>query len=90
MDFSTALVRLKDGARVTRRGWNGQGMWLILVPGSVITVDKDRPLGKAMPDHIGHTVVYRSHIDMYTANDELVPWSVATSDLLASDWEVVT
>lgn len=27
MDFSQALVLLKQGKKVTRFGWNGKGMW---------------------------------------------------------------
>jgi len=30
MDFSTALFILKDGNKVARSGWNGQGMWIEL------------------------------------------------------------
>lgn len=30
MNFGQALQALKDGYRVTREGWNGQGMWLEL------------------------------------------------------------
>ena len=30
MDFSDALITLKNGARVCRAGWNGKGMWLAL------------------------------------------------------------
>ena len=29
--FDAAIVALKEGKRVTRKGWNGQGMWLSLV-----------------------------------------------------------
>lgn len=28
--FSWALIQLKDGRRVSRSGWNGKGMWLML------------------------------------------------------------
>ena len=28
LDFGDALRALKDGHRVTRKGWNGKGMWL--------------------------------------------------------------
>lgn len=31
LSFGGALTHLKHGARVTRAGWNGAGMWLILV-----------------------------------------------------------
>ena len=27
-DFSEALRRLKDGAKLCRTGWNGKGMWI--------------------------------------------------------------
>ena len=30
MDFGHAITALKAGARVTREGWNGKGMWLEL------------------------------------------------------------
>lgn len=31
MDFGEAIRALKDGKRVARAGWNGKGMWLVLV-----------------------------------------------------------
>jgi hypothetical protein len=67
-------------------GWNGLGQWLILVPGSSITVSADRPLGRAWPDWVGKTVNYRAHIDIKTVDGELVPWIASQSDLLAEDW----
>lgn len=30
MDFGEALAALNEGQRVTRAGWNGNGMWLAL------------------------------------------------------------
>lgn len=90
MDFSAALTHLKAGARLTRDGWNGAGMWVFLVPGSTITVAADRPLGQAAPELVGQTVTYRPHIDMKTADGQIVPWLAAQSDLLADDWLIVT
>ena len=26
--FSWALMRLKEGAKIQRKGWNGKGMWV--------------------------------------------------------------
>lgn len=86
MDFGEALAKLKSGHRVTRTGWNGKGMWLILVPGSEIVVAADRPLGIAAPELIGAELTYRSHIDMKTVDGEIVPWVASQSDLLAQDW----
>jgi len=30
MDFQYALTALKEGAKVSRSGWNGRGMWIHL------------------------------------------------------------
>lgn len=30
MDFGYALAQAKRGARITREGWNGKGMWVEL------------------------------------------------------------
>lgn len=35
MNFGQALEELKKGGRVAREGWNGKGMFLFLVPGTV-------------------------------------------------------
>ncbi|MGW0485830.1 DUF2829 domain-containing protein [Nonomuraea sp. NPDC003214] len=86
MTFGEALAHLKAGHRVTRAGWNGRGMWIFLVPGSTITVAADRPLGQAAPHLVGREIEYRPHIDMFTADGQIVPWVATQSDLLADDW----
>jgi hypothetical protein len=89
VDFGAAIAALTNGKRVTRSGWNGAGQWLILVPGSTITVEADRPLGKAAPDLIGRQVAYAPHVDIYTVQGALVPWLASQTDALAEDWTVV-
>jgi hypothetical protein len=84
--FEQALTALKAGRRVTRTGWNGRGMWLVLIPGSTFTVEAERTLGQAFPALVGSTVVYRPHIDIYTADNTGVPWLASQTDLLAEDW----
>lgn len=87
--FSTALVHLKHGARVARTGWNGKGMFLVLVPGSHgLTVEEGRPLALAgVP--VGTKFNYLPHIDMWTAQGDFVPWLASQTDLLAEDWLVI-
>jgi hypothetical protein len=87
MNFGEALHSLKKGSRVARSGWNGKRMWLTLVPGSRITVAEGRPLAAALP--IGTAVEYLPHIDMFTAQGQLVPWLASQTDVLADDWEIV-
>lgn len=89
MDFGEALDMLRGGRRVERLGWNGKGMFLVLVPGSQIEVTADRPLGKAAPEMVGRTIGYHPHIDMVTAQGTMVPWLASQTDILAGDWRVV-
>lgn len=87
MDFGKALEALKAGKKVARAGWNGKGMFVFLVPGSVFKVNRPPLLG-IYPDG---TVVtnYHAHIDMKTADGQVVPWLASQTDVLAEDWEEV-
>lgn len=86
MDFGQALEVLKNNNLVARQGWNGKGMFLYLVPGSTVTVNKEPLLG--IYDE-GTKVNYRPHIDMKTADGSCVPWVASQTDILADDWEYV-
>ena len=83
--FDAALEGLKRGQRWTRAGWNGKGMFVFLVPGSHFTVNRPPLLG-IYPEGTG--IDYRSHIDMKTAQGDVVPWVASQSDVLADDWWV--
>lgn len=86
MDFSTALRAIKEGERVARRGWNGKGMFVFLVPGSKFEVNRPPLLG-IYPE--GTEINYHAHVDMRTADGQIVPWLCSQTDMLAEDWEVV-
>ena len=87
MDFSQALIQLKASQKIARSGWNGKGMWLVLVRGSDnVTVADGTPYHEA---GLG-TVSIDSHIDMYTAEGTMQPgWLASQADMLANDWEIV-
>ena len=79
-DFGQALKRLRLGRRVARAGWNGKGMWLILLPGGA-RVHWQGKNGYRVQDCIG----------MKTANNLLQPgWLASQNDMLAEDWVLVT
>lgn len=86
MDFGQALAALKDGRKLQRAGWNGKGMFVFLVPGSVFTVNRPPLLG-IYPE--GTTIKYHAHIDMRTADGTIVPWLASQTDVLAEDWSLV-
>ena len=81
--FSEALERVKAGGLVARRGWNGKGMFIFLVPGSSFEVNR-APLLGIYPE--GTEIKYHAHVDMKTATGEIVPWLCSQTDMLAEDW----
>lgn len=87
MNFSDALTNLKAGHRLIRRGWNGKGMFLFLVPGSVFRVNRE-PLLSILGENV--EVQYHAHIDMFTAQGYVVPWLASQTDILADDWETIS
>ena len=78
-DFGWALERLRTGERVSRRGWNAKGMWLMLVPQSALPIT----IGK-------HEAKMLSYVVMKTATGEFVPWLASQTDLLSFDWEEIS
>lgn len=82
-DFSEALRLIKAGERVCREGWNGRGMFVFLVPGSRFKVNR-APLLGIYPE--GTEIDYHGHVDMRTANGQVVPWLCSQTDMLAADW----
>lgn len=84
--FGIAIAQLKSGYRVARKGWNGKGMFVFLVNGSTFTVNRE-PLLSIMGE--GTEVKYHAHIDMKTADGQVVPWQASQADMLADDWFVV-
>lgn len=82
-----AVKELQNGNLVRRSGWNGKGMFLLLVAGSKFVVNR-APLNVIFKE--GTEVSYHAHVDMKTATGEIVPWLCSQSDLLATDWELAT
>lgn len=81
--FGVALQRLRDGKRVERAGWNGKGMWLVLVPAAhwgASSVALSAPFAN---------IPTLPWIGMKTADNKFVPWLASQTDVLADDWSEV-
>lgn len=75
-DFGEAIRRMKNGARVARKGWNGKGMFVMHC-----SVDgKDYTLSDGM------AVTRRDYLYMKAADNTVVPWVASQTDILAEDW----
>jgi hypothetical protein len=96
MDFSEALMALKQGKRLTRAGWNGKGMWIVLMPELRLPPHSSQEPGAKVNDrtakHIGVDTPLNSrpYFAMWTAQGEWQPgWLATQADLLAEDWSIV-
>ncbi len=98
MTFGMAIEGLKQGMKVARSGWNGKGMWLLLVPGTPSAqLHPGTPYSIALSgsQHVegGHVEIL-PHIDMWTTNAlgrrAMLPgWLASQTDMLSEDWEIV-
>lgn len=98
MNFGHAIEALKRGQRVARAGWNGKGMWLVLVPGQKdVLLREGTPYAQALAgnEHVaGDRIEILPHIDMWTTNADgrramLPGWLASQTDMLSDDWNIV-
>lgn len=77
--FGDAVLFLKQGRKVARKGWNGKDMWLEFVPSN------------AWIRLFGNTTDFQNSdfIAMKTADNKYVPWLASQTDILANDWMVI-
>ena len=82
--FEHALISLKKGKRVMREGWNGKGMWIVLVePTEKPTSGFSSFINGPDP------IPTKKFIAMKTADNYMVPWIASQTDILACDWHEV-
>lgn len=78
MTFGLALEALKKGQKVSRKGWNGKGQWLYMIPASHWETTRGLELLDGRP-----------WIGIKTVDDKFMPWVASQSDMLVTDWEIV-
>jgi hypothetical protein len=96
LTFGMALEALKRGHKVTRAGWNGKGMWLVLMPALSLPPYSSQAPGAKVNDrtakHIGidTPLECQPYIVMWTAQQKWQPgWLASQADVLAEDWMIV-
>jgi len=90
MTFGMAIEAMKQGMKVARRGWNGKGMYLWLLPATDVKKEwcHDPRLVEAMGDR--DTLPCLGSIRMFTATKEvLTGWLASQTDMLSEDWCIV-
>ncbi|MFT9497895.1 DUF2829 domain-containing protein [Anaerosolibacter sp.] len=97
MTFGGAIEALKRGCKVARKGWNGKGMWIVLMPALKLPAHSTKELGPKVNDrtakHIGVDTPLDSqpYISMWTAEKQWQPgWIASQADMLADDWMILS
>ena len=85
MKFSEALEHARQGAKIAREGWNGKGMFVLLINGDGV---KDA-INEVYGDPTGESHDVLDFLMMFTAQHDLVPWLASQTDILAEDWCVL-
>ncbi|MFI7812997.1 DUF2829 domain-containing protein [Citrobacter werkmanii] len=78
LSFGGALAVMRHGGKVRRSGWNGSGLWLELQK-------PDDNSKMTLP------YIYLNYPDnAKTTPGARVPWSPTQTDVLATDWEIIS
>lgn len=88
MDFSTALLAVKEGRKIARSGWNGANQFVIKAGG--YTVSEARPGSDYERAGIVGEFTIAPHLDLKNAQGVMQPgWVPSQGDLFATDWVIV-
>lgn len=93
MNFGQALELLKAGHKVTREGWNGKGMFIVLMPPLYLPPYNTQGTARKVNDRTAKWIGEDQPLDcqpyiaMYTARKQWQPgWLCSQADMLAEDW----
>lgn len=91
MNFGQAIECLKQGKKVARKGWNGKGMYLWLMPATSVKAEWCKePHLKELAEANGGTIEAHGTIRMLTADKKILTgWLASQTDILSEDWIVV-
>lgn len=96
MNIGEAVAAMKTGLKVRRLGWNGKGMYTVLMPGMTLPPHNSQTPGQKVNDRTAKFIgsdqplEVLPYIAMFTADKKWLPgWLASQTDLLAEDWEIV-
>ncbi len=89
MNFGLAIEAAKKGAKITRRGWNGKGMWVVYRTGYPEGIPCNKNTADAVGIPEGSLFKVRPYLQMKCVDGSFQMWLASQSDILADDWEVV-
>lgn len=89
MGFDFAILALKAGKKVARKGWNGKGMFIFMQKGYPDGIPANKNTSEALGIAEGTEIKVTPYLMMKAADGTLVTgWLASQTDMLAEDWEI--
>lgn len=89
MNFGLAIEAAKKGKKISRRGWNGKGMYVIYRTGYPEGIPCNKNTADAVGIPEGTLFKVRPYLQMKCVDDTFQMWLASQSDILADDWYIV-
>lgn len=89
LSFGAAMEHASMGAKIARKGWNGSGMYAVIMPGYPEGVPANAITARVHGVSEGSLLKVRPYWVLKTAQDDLAMWAPSGSDTLAEDWCIV-
>lgn len=84
LNFGLAMEAAKKGAKISRRGWNGKGQYVVLGTNFSYYVE-----GTDTRDAANHTDIGSTALVFAGTRGSQVGWLASQADMLADDWYIV-
>ena len=95
LDFGEAIEALKEGKKVARSGWNGNGLFVfkqVPSPIDAAIVPKMTSLPQSVKDEFvkrGQGPNYCNQMAIVKPDGSVDSWVASSADTFAEDWEIV-
>lgn len=89
MRFGEAIEMAKRGHRITRKGWNGKGMFVVYQKGYPDGIPCNKQTAIAFGYKEGDLFKCRPYLQMRCADGTHQMWLASQSDILEEDWIIV-
>lgn len=87
--FGEALRLLKQGKRMTRRGWNGKGLSVVYQKGYPQGIPCNKQTAEAWGMNEGDLFKCEPYLQISTVDGSHAMWVPSIRDCLADDWVIV-
>lgn len=96
LNYGQAIEALKQGKKVSRKGWNGKGMFIFRRPSDTLKKDFIHKV-KSLPEEVKKFLIeqnrdidFLDYLCMWSADGKVVNgWLASQTDMLSNDWCVL-